>query len=178
MGFLDRVKQAFDHGGVKASIATSKTFRWSDDVLPVDVIVHNRAGEPRTVTAVRLQLVEHDRDKPATTRNVRGRYEGLNLFINEPVTIAAGDDHLIHVKLPLSVRGTAEELDHDTPAWLAGLSAVINAAKDIKRDHEWYQLRVIPDVEGFTATKTATHHLRNLRTGESGGGIFTTRIGQ
>lgn len=178
MGFLDRVKKAFDHGGIKTTVEAGKTFRWSDDVLPIDITIRNSADRPRTVNSIRLQLVEHDRNDPVTTRKVHGRHKGLNLFINEPATIAAGGEHTQHIKLPLSLRGTADELDIETPGWLDVLSTAINAVTDLNRDYEWYQLRVIPDVEGFTATKIATHQLRNLRAGDWGGGIFTARIGK
>lgn len=178
MGFFARLKKMFDSGGVKASIVADKTFRWSDDVLPVEITVRNSADEPRTVNSIRLQLVEHNREKPATTRKVHGRYEGLNMFVSEPVTIAAGGEHTLQVKMPLSLQGTADTIDAEAPGWLKGLSAAVNVAKEFTRDHEWYELRVIPEVEGFTATRIGTHRIRNLRTGEWGGGIFTTRVGR
>lgn len=177
MGFFDRIKKAFDTGGIKVAVAAGKTFRWSDDVLPVDITVMNSADEPRTVTSVRLQFVEYDRENPATMRKVHGRYEGMNLFLNEPFTIEAGAKHAMHVDMPLSLSGTADQIGVEAPGWLNNLSNVVNTVKELNRDNEWYLLRVIPDVEGFSATKIATHRIRNLRTGEWGGGVFRTRIG-
>src|SRR5690625_777902 len=177
MGFLDRIKKFFDTGGIKVAVAAGKTFRWSDDILPVDITVTNSADEPRTVNSVRLQFVEYDRENPATMRKVHGRYEGMNLFLNEPFTVEAGSQPSQHVDMPLSVTGVAEKIGAEAPEWLTGLSNVVNTVKELNRDNEWYQLRVIPDVEGFSATKVATHRIRNLRAGEWGSGIFRTRIG-
>lgn len=177
MGFFDRLKKAFDTGGVKVVVASGQTFRWSDDVLPVDITLTNSATEPRTVTSVRLQFVEYDRENPATTRKRHGRYEGMNLFLKESFTIDAGAQHAMHVDMPLSISGAAEGIGAPAPGWLDGLSSLVNTVKELNRDHEWYQLRVIPEVEGFTAQKIGTYRIRNLRTGEWGGGIFRTRIG-
>jgi hypothetical protein len=178
MGILDRIKKAVDTGGIGVSFATAKTFRWSDDVLPVDIVITSSADEPRTVSSVRLQLSEYDQENPASTRQVRGRYEGTNLFLREPFTLEPDQEHPLHVDFPLSLKGAAEELGADgTPGWLDTVSGVMNTLTELNRDQEWYLLRVIPEVEGFTAQKIGSRRIRNLRTGEWGGGFVRTTIG-
>lgn len=178
MGILDRIKKAFDHGGVKVAIVVGRTFRWSDDVLPVEITLTNSADEPRDISSVRLQLVEYDRDNPVTLRKVNGRYKGMNLFVNEPFRIMPGTEHAMHVDMPLTLRGAANEMGvEETPGWVDVLSNVVNTVSELNRNNEWYLLRVVPEVTGFTAKKIASKRIRNLRTGEWGGGIFTTRIG-
>lgn len=178
MGWFDRFKKAFDTGGVGVRVATAKTFRWSDDALPVDITFTNSSKEPRTISSVRLQLVEHDRENPATTRKVRGRYEGMNLVIDREFTVAAGGEHAVHVDMPLSLQGAADEMGvDDPPEWMERLSDAVNLVTELNRDQEWYLLRVMPEVEGFTAKKIGTRRIRNLRAGEWGGGIFKMTIG-
>lgn len=177
MGFLDRLKSMFDSGGIKITVATEKAFRWSDDSMPVDLTIRNSSDEDREITELRFQLVEYDREDPASTRKVNGRYEGLDYFVREAFILAPGDTRGMHLDVPLSVSGTADALDADTPGWVSGVSTAVNMLKDATRDTEWYLLRVIPEVTGFTAKKIATRKIRNLRAGEWGDGMVTVNVG-
>lgn len=177
MGFLDRIKKAFATGGIGVDVSTPEAFRWSDNTLPVDVAITNSSDEPRTVTSVRLQLAEYDRDDPVTTRKVRGRYEGMNLFVNETFSVDAGGSHTMHIDMPLSVEGAAEGMGvEDAPDWVKGISTVVNTVTELNRENEWYILRVIPEVEGFTAKKIGSRRIRNLRAGEWGRGMFRVSV--
>ena len=177
MGFLDRLKGMFDSGGIKVTVETEKAFRWSDDAMPIDLTVVNSSDEDREVTELRFQLVEFDRENTASTRKVNGRYEGLNYFLREPFRLGPNETRELHVDMPLGMSGAANALGADAPGWVEGVSRAVDMVRDATRDHEWYLLRVTPEVTGFTAKKIATRKLRNLRAGEWGGGMFTMRVG-
>lgn len=178
MGFLDNIKKAFDSGGIDVEIDVPKTFRWSDGSLPVSVTIDGHESEPRTITSIRLQLVEDDDDE-SSVRRERGRLDGLNFTQTETITIEPGGTVTRVLSLPLTVGDAVSTVtDAEAPGWLSAVSKATSAISELTRETPWYILRVIPEVEGAGAKKIASRRIRNLRTGEWGdGGMISGSIG-
>lgn len=186
MGILDRIKKAFDKGGVGIEVDCPDTFRWADGVLPVAVHLENSSEEERLVTSLELSLAEEvrsdRRDESPSDRAQRQRESersSLTFDHSVPITLAPGEAHTVEIEFPISMRGALDAIGvgEDAPGWLSAASGVLNAAKELTRDEPWYQLRARPHVEGFTAAEVASQRLRNLRTGEFVGRFWTHRFG-
>lgn len=187
MGILDRIKKAFDRGGVDIDIDAPDTFRWQDGQMPVGVRLANESDEPRLVTALELKLAEdqlhaHRGDESPSERARRRRRADRSAVTyrhGEPITLDPGAVVPLVIDFPLSLSGAVEAAGggEETPGWVEAASGVMNVLKEATRDEQWYRLEVRPVVEGFSAAKVASRRIRNLRTGEFGGRMWTSRFG-
>lgn len=188
MKIFDKVKKAFDKGGVKVSIDLPETFHWKDDLLPVAVQLKG-SDEDRVVTQLELTLTEDlllgDRPKDESPserarRERRVKNSAVTYTHHGPITLAAGTEQVLTIDFPLSLTGIAEAAgvsDQVDDQLLGAASTAMNLLSDATRDQEWYRMQVAAKVEGFTASASASERIRNLRTGETKRGIWTHRWG-
>jgi hypothetical protein len=168
MGFFDKLKHAFDTGGIDLDISVPDRFRWSDDVLPVTVTITGHDEEPRTVAELELWLREDDDD----SRNSRGRHrDGVRMTHGGPIELAPGESVTLEIAFPLSASGAVEGLSGgEAPGWLKAAGGVIGTLTELGRETPWYRFSVSTTVEGAGAHKTATRRIRNNAAGEFGDG--------
>lgn len=169
MGFFDKIKHAFDTGGIDVEISVPDRFRWSDDSLPVTVTITGHEEEPRTVTELELRLREDDDD----SRTDRGRHrDGVRMTHGGPIELTPGESVTLELAFPLSASGAVEGLSGgEEPSWLKAASGVIGTLTELNRETPWYWFSVAATVEGAGAHKTATRRIRNLAAGEFGDGM-------
>ncbi|GAA5150349.1 hypothetical protein GCM10025768_15060 [Microbacterium pseudoresistens] len=166
MGFFDKITHMFDDGGIDVMLEAPKTFRWSDPSIAVAVTITNGADEQRRVEEVRIQLAEDDRENPVSTQKVRGRYEGLNVFYREPCTIEPGQSRTLRIDVALNATEALDQLGAEVPGWMRGLGKAAGILSAMNDEHEWYLLRAIPSIEGFSAREIGVRRIRNLQAGE------------
>lgn len=169
MGFFDKLKRAFDTGGIDVEISVPDTFRWSDGTLPVSVTLTGNDEEPRTVTELELWLREDDDD----SRTSRGRHQdGVKMTHAGPIELGVGETINLDIEFPLSVSGAVEEMSggEEAPGWLKAASGVLNTVSELSRETPWYRFSVSSTVEGAGAHKTASRRIRNNALGEFGDG--------
>lgn len=187
MGIFDKIKKAFDKGGVGVDIDCPETFRWSDGSLPVAVQLTNSSDEERVITHLTLSLGEDtllaDRDEDDSpserAREKRRLEESATTFEHrEPITLAPGEVRALEIDLPLSLSDALDTVGAGdaAPGWLQTASKVLDAANEIRSDAEWYRLKVRPHVDGFSAAEVESRRVRNLRLGESQVGLWTHRF--
>jgi hypothetical protein len=187
MGFLGKIKKAFDKGGVKIEIDVPETFRWQDGVLPVAVHLTGDQDEERVITAIDLTLLEdvrfvHDRDDTPTERSRRERQvrESATKHRHEgPITLGPGESVVLTVDFPISLSGAVATVEdgEGAPDWVATASTAMNMLSEATRNQEWHRVEARPHVEGFSAAQVASQRIENLRTGESKRGIWRHRFG-
>lgn len=168
MGFFDKIKHAFDTGGIDVDITVPDRFRWSDATLPVKVTLTGHDEEPRTVTELELWLREDDDD----SRTDRDRHrDGMRMTHSGPIELAPAESVTLELAFPLSASGAVEELSgQDAPGWLTAASGLMGTLTELNRETPWYWFSVSATVEGAGAHKTETERIRNNAAGEFGDG--------
>ena len=168
MGFLDKIKKAFDTGGVSAEIQAPQQFRWSDGTLPVSLTLKGHESESRTVTSIlfRLQEADNDSDKNQSARE-RQR-EGIRYEYSEPIVLAAGESITINIDFPLSmgeVLDTAEATG-EIPGWLATAAKVIDTGMKLSTKSSIYRISATPTIEGAKIAKGVSRQIRQAGLGD------------
>jgi sporulation-control protein spo0M len=189
VGLFDKVKKAFDRGGVDIDIvAAPDVFRWADGTLPVTIELTGDDTEERVVASLELSLAEDtllgDRDDDETPterarRRRRAERSATTYTHCESFTLEPGEVKRIEIEFPLSLDGAIEQAGggEDAPEWLSTVSKGMSLLKDVTRDEEWFVLKVRPHVDGFNAAKIASRRIRNLGPGEFGGRNWRITVG-
>jgi hypothetical protein len=168
MGFLDKIKKAFDTGGISAELDAPGQFRWSDETLPVRLILKGHESEPRTVNSVLFRLRESDSDDENRTARERER-EGISYEYNETIELQPGESVTIEIEFPLTVSeildraGVAEEI----PGWLSTAAKVMDSAAKLSTDSDSYRISATPNVEGAKIAKGVSRRIRQVGMGDA-----------
>ncbi|MBK5222906.1 MAG: hypothetical protein JJE52_08530 [Acidimicrobiia bacterium] len=133
MGILDKIKKAFDKGGVEIDIDCPEIFRWGDGVLPVAVRLENESDEERLVTSLELSLAEdllladHSDETPSerARRNRQNEKSAVTFNHESPITLAPGQVLTLEIEFPLSPQGALDSVGagEEAPAWLSRRAA-------------------------------------------------------
>lgn len=167
MGFFDKLKEAFDDGGIDVDVEAPKTFRWSDGSIPLTVSIRGHESEERTVTSIELELREDDRDPHDHADDRNERDNGISQTLDEPRVIAGGDTLTLELGIMLDAASAVESVSgEDAPAWLQAVGKASNIFNELNRETPWYKVKVIVKVEGAGARNIATRRIRNLGVGE------------
>ena len=115
MGLFDKIKKAFDTGGIKVTIEAPKRFDWSDPAIPARVTVTGHESESRSIAHLSFTLKDdgdnqgapgmRDKDRPHQPdgRRFTARYDhpvaldlrpGESRTVEVAVPLAAGNDIL------------------------------------------------------------------------------------
>ena len=168
MGFLDKIKKAFDTGGVSADLRAPDQFRWSDEALPVQLTLKGHESEPRTVTSVLFRLRESDSDGENRTARDRER-EGISFEYREPVELPPGESVTIDIEFPLTVTEILDQVGatENVPGWLSTAAKVMDASRSLSLDSEYYWISATPEVEGAKISKGVSRRILQVGRGDA-----------
>ena len=171
MGLFDSIKKAFDAGGIAVDVDAPKTFRWADGNLPVTVTITGDDEHPRTVTAIELELEEEPSGTAEERNAARRNKRGIKQTFEQSLIIGAGETAIVELVFALNpVAAVGNASDKAVPEWLKAVAGAANVLADVTRDTPWYRLEATPVVEDFSARKSASQRIKNLRPGEWGDG--------
>lgn len=167
MGFFDKIKKAFDAGGIKTELRAPDQFRWQDDTLPVSVMLTGHESEPRTITSIEFRLREADRDD--SNRSARNRErEGIRFEYREAVVLQPGESVTLSIDFPLTASevldrvGVAEEV----PGWLSTAAEVVDTVQSLTLDSSRYVISATPKVEGAKMDRGVSRRIAQVGRGD------------
>ena len=168
MGFLDKIKKAFDTGGVSVDIQAPQQFRWSEGTLPVSLTLKGHESESRTITSIlfRLQEADNDSDRNQSARD--RKRDGIRYEYTDPIVLAAGESVTIDIDFPLSI---GEVLDGvgatgEVPGWLATAAKVIDTGMKLSTESSIYRISATPTIEGAKIAKGVSRQIRQAGLGD------------
>ncbi len=171
MGLFDSIKKAFDSGGIAVDVDAPKTFRWADGTLPVTVTITGDDEHPRTVTAIELELAEEPSGTAEERSAARRHNGGIKQTFEQSLVLGAGETATVELAFALNPVAAIENAsDEAVPEWLKAVAGAANVLADVTRDTPWYRLEATPVVDGFSARKSSSQRIKNLRPGEWGDG--------
>lgn len=167
MGLFDKIRKAFDTGGIRVRLEAPGHFDWQDPGIPVQVTLTGHDAEPRTVQHLSFTLKDVGDNQGAPglrDRDERHRPDGrrFSARFDHPLglQLAPGEERVVEVVVPLP--GGEEP----------GLADRMSFGPDGVTLHlgdQWYVLSVSAPVEGATMARAATSRLRAPgRLGERG----------
>jgi len=175
MGLFDSIKKALASGGIAADVDAPKTFRWADGSLMVTVTITGDDEHPRTVTAIELELEEEPSGTAEERNAARRNNGGIKQTFEQSLVIEPGETATVELVLALNPVAAVENAsDKAVPDWLKAVAGAANVLADVTRDTPWYRLEATPVVEGFSARKSASQRIKNLRPGEWSDGEGTS----
>lgn len=158
MGFFDKIKKAFDTGGIKVELEAPKSFDWGDQTIPTRVTIVGHESEPRSIQSLSFTLKDEgdnkmapgmrDKDRPGRPdgRRFSSSYEHL-----VALELGPGETHTIEVGVPLSAGAG--------PGLLDRMSFGADGAT-LHFGTQWYVLSVSAPVEGATMARADTTRLQ------------------
>ena len=149
MGFFDAVKKAFDSGGIKVNVLTQESFSWSDESIPLTVVLTGHKSEPRTVTELRFSIREDATDDDSSSSGG----PTLNFTHSEVIEVPPLQQVTVEVAFPLD----APTVDTADAGWAGKLMKAIGS---ISLKAPWYIVMVSTTVEGAGAAKSASYRIR------------------
>lgn len=167
MGLFDKIKKAFDAGGITTELHTPDAFRWQDETLPVSVRLTGHESEPRTVTSIEIRLRDADRDD--TNRSAREREkDGIRFEYRETVVLQPGESATIDIDFPLTTSGIIEQVGAigHVPGWLATAAKVVDTAQNLSTDSSHYVISATPKIEGAKIDRGVTRRIRQVGRGD------------
>lgn len=167
MGLFDKIRKAFDTGGIKVHLEAPDRFDWADPGIPVRVTLTGHESEPRTITHLSCTLKDvgdnqgapgmRDRDEPHRPDGRRFRSSHDHLLA---LPLPPGQTHAVELAVPLP-GGTGPGLTDRMSFGPDGLN--------LHFGDQWYVLSVSAQVEGANMARAATAKLRaSGRLGERG----------
>lgn len=167
MGLLDRVKKAFDTGGITTELHTPDAFRWQDGTLPVSVTLTGHETEPRTITSIEIRLRDAERDDDNHSARERER-EGIRFTYEETVVLQPGQSATIQVDFPLT---TSQIIDGvgatgQVPGWLATAAKVVDTVQSLDTESSHYVITATPKVEGAKLKRGVSRRIRQIGRGD------------
>jgi sporulation-control protein spo0M len=165
MGFLDKLKNIFDAGGLSVDVNVPQTFRWNDGVIPVEVRLGGHKSEARTINEIRIELRENDRDNNSSSQRDRAV---IKMNFNEPLTLQPGEEVTRTYELQLSFADALEDsgMADKLPGWVSTAAEVLEAGRSIELGGDDYQIVVTPEVEGAKMRRGTSRRIRRLGMGE------------
>jgi hypothetical protein len=166
MGFLDKIKKAFDTGGVTTELMAPDAFRWSDESLPVQVRLTGHESEVRTISSVELRLREDDRD--SKDRSSTRDDDGIRYTYRERIVLQPNETISFDVDFPLKASTVLGRLDSDgeLPGWLSKAAKVIETGQALATGTEDYRISATPEVDGARMSRSVSRRIRALGFGD------------
>ncbi|NLG21858.1 MAG: hypothetical protein GX555_10595 [Actinomycetales bacterium] len=158
MGIFDKIKKAFDTGGIKIDLEAPKRFEWGDPAIPVRVTLTGHESEVRSIQHLSFNLKDvgdnqgapgmRDKDQPHRPdgRRFSAHYEHLLALQLQP-----GQTHVVEVSVPLTGGegpGLADRMSFGSD----GIS--------LNFGDQWYVLSASAPVDGAKMARTATAKLK------------------
>jgi len=167
MGLFDKVRKAFDTGGIATELDVPDAFRWEDESVPVNVRLTGHESEPRTITSIEFRLRNAERDDANQTAKERER-DGIRFEYREPVVIQPGQTVALDIDFPLT---TSEIIDRvgatgQVPGWLATAAKVVDTAQGLSTDSSHYVISATPKVEGAKMDRGVSKRIRQVGRGD------------
>lgn len=167
MGLFDKLKKAFDTGGIKVDLEAPKKFDWDDPVIPARVTLTGHESETRTIQQLSFTLKDdgdnssgpgmRDRDRPHQPDGRRFSATYVHLLALE---LGAGQTRTFDVDIPLASNGG--------PGLINRMSFTGDGLT-LHFGDQWYVLSVSAPVDGATMAKADSTRLRAPgRLGERG----------
>lgn len=167
MGLFDKIKKAFDTGGIKTELHVPDAFRWHDEILPVNVRLTGHESKPRTITSIEFRLRDADRDDDNQTARERER-EGIRYQYHESVVLQPGQMVSLDIDFPLT---TSEIIDQvgstdQVPGWLSTAAKVVDTAQSLIPASSHYVISATPNVEGAKMDCGVSKRIRQVGHGD------------
>lgn len=167
MGFLDKIKKAFDTGGISADLNAPREFRWSDETLPLSLTLTGHDTEVRTVKSVTFRLQETADESRSKTARER-EHDGIRFKHNESFDLQPGETVSIDIAFPLTTSEILERVDamDNAPGWLATAAKVVDAGAKLSTTSDDYTISASPEIEGAKMAKSVKRRIRQAGFGD------------
>lgn len=158
MRLLQKIRKAFDTGGITVGIETPQQFSWTDPVIPVRVTLTGHQVERRAVPHLdfRLKDVGDGGGPPGLRPAAADRRRPDGRVVNHPwqhllaLHLAPGETRTLDVRMPLP---------HVRPSVLQR-ATVTGHGLQLNFGTQWYELSVSAPVEGSALARSASTRLR------------------
>lgn len=159
MGLFDKIKKAFDTGGIKVKIEAPKKFDWNDPAIPARVTVTGHESEPRSIAHLSFTLKDdgdnqgapgmRDKDRPHQPdgRRFTAHYDHL-----VALELGPGESRTFDVAVPLAA-------GNGGPGLIDRMSFNASGAT-LHFGDQWYVLSVAAPVDGATMSRADTTRLK------------------
>lgn len=167
MGVFDKIRKAFDAGGIKTELHTPDEFRWQDEFLPVRVTLTGHDTEARTVTSIEIRLRDAERDD--SNRSARDReHDGIRFEYREAVVLQPGESIALDIDFPLTASEVIDQVGatEKVPGWLSTAAKVIDTAQSLSVDSSHYVISATPKVEGAKMDRGVNRRIRQVGRGD------------
>ncbi|USQ81406.1 hypothetical protein NF556_07085 [Ornithinimicrobium faecis] len=158
MGLFDKIKKAFDTGGIKVDLEAPKKFDWSDPTIPVRVTLTGHESEARSVQQLSFSLKDDgDNEGAPGMRNNDGPSRGDGRRFSATyvhllaLQLAPGETQTFDVNIPLAANGG--------PGLINRMSFT-NGGVTLHFGDQWYVLSVSAPVDGANMARADKVRLR------------------
>lgn len=148
MGLFDKIKKAFDTGGIKVELEAPKKFDRSDQSIPTRVTVTGHESEPRSIQALTFTLKDDgdNQGMPGMRNNDDGPRQGDGRRFSSSydhlvaLELGPGESRTFEVAVPLAANGGPSLIDR--------MSFAVDGGATLHFGDQWYVLSVSAPVEG------------------------------
>ncbi len=179
MGLFGKIKENFNHGGVKVDLQAPASISMQDATMPVTVSITNTGDQPHTVNKVSVEIIATSRNQSFNTSSSQAsssspetktvaRAENVQPFIIAPSAIQS-----VQLSITMNTAATLQEqLPQDgAMAQVAGAIQKLQSVSNAMNQTSYtYTVQAVADVEGITFDPSSDNlPLQILKPGQIGG---------
>lgn len=161
MRLLDKMRKAFNAGGIRIALEAPGQFAWEDPVIPVRVTLTGHEADRRSVPHLDFRLRDiGDGGGPPGTRPAPDRRRPDGRIVDHAwrhqlsLHLAPGETRTVTLQVPLTGHGGPGMLDRATVTG-TGLQFTVGA--------QWFELSVSASVDGAPAARSDSARLQAAR---------------
>jgi len=175
MGFFDKIKQNFSHGGIKISLDVPNTLSETDSGFIAKVTLTNDGTAPQTIKSLKVALVEDHGMANSQNQQSGIQYKDIATSTQEgPIVLAAGETKQLDIAVALNFGKFLGESVPDNPiinAAASVLGAIQNVSEAMNTQNYRHYVQVVADVDGVAFDPSAKSDVQLLRPGQIGAGL-------
>ncbi len=177
MGFFNKLKENFNHGGVKVQLQAPASISMNDATMPVTVTL--TSSEQQTVSLVSVIIQGQSHNQGFTQGNSLNQSQSQQVTMAradyaQPVTLMPGESKEIPVTVTINQGAAmAAQLPQDgAMAQVAGMLQKLQSVSEIMNDDSYqYFVEARAKVEGIAFSPSVRQPLQILKPGQFGGAI-------
>lgn len=179
MGLFGKIKENFNHGGVKVSVQAPASVSMNDAAgLPVTVTLTNN-DEQRTINKVSVEIIATSQDQGFDSSGATNNTTSTNKTVaradnTQPFALMPGETKSVQLTIVMnSGAAVAAQLPEGSGmAQVADALGKLQAVGEAMHGDSWtYQVQAKADVEGVTLDPMDQKPLQVLKPGQIGGAI-------
>ncbi len=182
MAFFEKIKAAFDSGGIKVKLEVPRKFTWGDASVPATVTLTGHKSERRRVEALRFSFEDEAQESSSSgssgssgggfsigpsaglsggPANQNGQRVRIDYHHEGPIDLEPGQVETLTVDVPLQMPASAEaEVEAAVPGFLGkALKSMATMGRPDLITH--FVVSVATDVEGVKKSKATSKRILN-----------------